>query len=113
MQSEMILPAETALAVPLPLACALMAVFGAVIGSFLNVVIHRVPREQSIVFPNSTCPKCRAPIRAYDNIPILSYLVLRGQRRAHDFAKCHYVSRYSIRFDEPHRGSLPDGSVSL
>ncbi len=82
MQSEMILPAETALAVPLPLACALMAVFGAVIGSFLNVVIHRVPREQSIVFPNSTCPKCRAPIRAYDNIPILSYLVLRGQCRS-------------------------------
>ena len=52
------------------------------IGSFLNVVIHRLPREQSIVFPNSTCPRCRASIRAYDNIPILSFLILRGQCRA-------------------------------
>ena len=70
-----------ALALPLPLACAFMAVFGAVIGSFLNVVIHRLPREQSIVFPKSTCPSCRAPIRAYDNIPVLSFLILRGRCR--------------------------------
>src|SRR5712692_10706805 len=73
---------EDALALPLPFACAFMAVFGAVIGSFLNVVIHRLPREQSIVFPKSTCPACRAPIRAYDNIPILSFLVLRGRCRS-------------------------------
>jgi len=59
-----------------------MAVVGAMIGSFLNVVIHRLPREQSIVFPNSTCPRCRASIRAYDNIPILSFLLLRGKCRA-------------------------------
>lgn len=59
-----------------------MGVLGAMIGSFLNVVIHRLPRQQSIVFPNSTCPKCRAKIKAYDNIPILSYLILRGQCRA-------------------------------
>jgi len=72
---------EDALALPLPLACAFMAVFGAVIGSFLNVVIHRLPREQSIVFPKSTCPSCRAPIRAYDNIPVLSFLILRGRCR--------------------------------
>src|SRR6266850_2502714 len=72
---------EDALALPLPFACAFMAVFGAVIGSFLNVVIHRLPREQSIVFPKSTCPSCRAPIRAYDNIPILSFLILRGRCR--------------------------------
>src|SRR5713101_4832549 len=78
----MISPAiENALALPLPLACAFMAVFGAVIGSFLNVVIHRLPREQSIVFPKSTCPSCRAPIRAYDNIPVLSFLILRGRCR--------------------------------
>src|SRR6266404_4731225 len=72
---------EDALALPLPFACAFMAVFGAIIGSFLNVVIHRLPREQSIVFPESTCPSCRAPIRAYDNIPILSFLILRGRCR--------------------------------
>src|SRR5947207_10722202 len=82
---------DRALDVPLPIACAFLGVVGAVIGSFLNVVIHRLPREQSIVFPNSTCPKCRKPIKAYDNIPILSYLILRGRCR-----RCgvHISSRY-------------------
>ena len=55
---------------------------GAVVGSFLNVVIHRYPREESIVFPASHCPKCNVPIRAYDNIPILSYLLLLGRCRS-------------------------------
>jgi len=55
---------------------------GAVVGSFLNVVIHRYPREESIVFPASHCPKCNVAIRAYDNIPILSYLILLGRCRA-------------------------------
>ncbi|HXM51458.1 MAG TPA: prepilin peptidase [Pyrinomonadaceae bacterium] len=73
---------ENPLAPSLPVACALMGVLGAMIGSFLNVVIHRLPREQSIVFPNSTCPKCRSKIKAYDNIPIVSFLILRGQCRA-------------------------------
>src|SRR5205809_6314688 len=74
------LPAiENATALQLPIACALMAVLGAMIGSFLNVVIHRLPLEQSIVFPNSNCPKCRKPIKPYDNIPILSFLALRGR----------------------------------
>ncbi len=73
---------ENPLPLPLPVACALMGIMGAMIGSFLNVVIHRLPREQSIVFPNSSCPKCRAQIKPYDNIPILSYLILRGQCRA-------------------------------
>ena len=78
----MILPTiENALDLPLPLACVLMGIFGAIIGSFLNVVIHRVPREQSIVLPESACPSCRAPIKAYDNIPILSFLILRGRCR--------------------------------
>ncbi len=54
---------------------------GAIIGSFLNVVIHRLPREESIVFPNSRCPSCGANISFYDNIPILSYLILRGRCR--------------------------------
>jgi leader peptidase (prepilin peptidase)/N-methyltransferase len=73
---------ENALAPPLPVACLLVGVLGAMIGSFLNVIIHRLPREQSIVFPNSTCPRCSARIKAYDNIPILSFLVLRGQCRS-------------------------------
>src|SRR6266550_8645919 len=82
MISLMNLSLEHALVPPLPFACALMGVLGAMIGSFLNVVIHRLPREQSIVFPNSICPKCHARIKAYDNIPILSFLFLRGQCRA-------------------------------
>jgi len=73
---------ENPLAPSLPVACALMGVLGAMIGSFLNVVIHRLPREQSIVFPNSTCPRCHAKIKAYDNIPIVSFLILRGQCRS-------------------------------
>jgi leader peptidase (prepilin peptidase)/N-methyltransferase len=73
---------ENALAPPLPIACVFVGVLGAMIGSFLNVVIHRLPREQSIVFPSSTCPRCRAGIKAYDNIPILSFLILRGQCRS-------------------------------
>ncbi|HKE57036.1 MAG TPA: prepilin peptidase [Pyrinomonadaceae bacterium] len=57
-------------------------VFGAVIGSFLNVVVHRLPREESIVFPNSRCPSCGVAIAFYDNIPIVSYVALRGRCRA-------------------------------
>ena len=72
---------DRAIDVPLPIACAFLGVVGAMIGSFLNVVIHRLPREQSIVFPNSACPKCRKPIKPYDNIPIVSYLILRGRCR--------------------------------
>jgi leader peptidase (prepilin peptidase)/N-methyltransferase len=56
-------------------------VFGAIVGSFLNVVIHRVPNELSIVFPNSACPKCDSPIKPYDNIPVLSWLILGGKCR--------------------------------
>ncbi|MEA2236277.1 MAG: leader peptidase (prepilin peptidase) / N-methyltransferase [Thermoanaerobaculia bacterium] len=55
---------------------------GAIVGSFLNVVIHRYPREESIVFPGSHCPQCNAAIRWYDNIPVLSFLILRGRCRA-------------------------------
>jgi leader peptidase (prepilin peptidase)/N-methyltransferase len=60
----------------------LVFVFGALVGSFLNVVIHRIPNELSIVFPNSKCPKCDAAIKPYDNIPVLSWLILRGKCRA-------------------------------
>ena len=79
----MIPPAmQTALALPLPIACAFVGIVGLIIGSFLNVVIYRLPREQSIVLPNSACPSCRAPVRAYDNIPVISFIVLRGRCRS-------------------------------
>ncbi|MBI5251940.1 MAG: prepilin peptidase [Desulfomonile tiedjei] len=55
--------------------------FGAVVGSFLNVVIIRLPDGHSVVFPASRCTKCDHPIRSYDNIPILSYFLLRGKCR--------------------------------
>ncbi|MBS3919027.1 MAG: prepilin peptidase [Deltaproteobacteria bacterium] len=56
-------------------------IFGLMIGSFLNVCIHRLPKEESIVKPGSHCPKCQTPIRYYDNIPVLSYLILGGKCR--------------------------------
>ena len=58
-----------------------LACVGAVVGSFLNVLIFRIPEGQSIVLPSSHCPKCGHAIRVYDNIPIISYLILRGKCR--------------------------------
>ena len=55
--------------------------FGLVFGSFLNVCIYRMPREISVVSPRSACPACEAPIAGYDNIPVLSWLILRGKCR--------------------------------
>ncbi|TFB87094.1 prepilin peptidase [Cryobacterium algoricola] len=57
------------------------AILGVVIGSFLNVVVYRVPNGLSIVSPPSACPRCGAAIRPYDNIPVVSWLVLRGKCR--------------------------------
>ena len=66
----------------------LVAIFvgllGLVFGSFLNVCIARLPKHESIAYPPSHCPRCGTPIRALDNIPLLSYLILRGRCRA-----CH------------------------
>ena len=59
-----------------------VAAVGALIGSFLNVVIHRVPREESIAFPASHCTSCGTAIRPYDNIPVISWAVLRGRCRS-------------------------------
>jgi leader peptidase (prepilin peptidase)/N-methyltransferase len=61
---------------------ALIAVAGAMIGSFLNVVIHRLPRGESLVWPGSSCPGCGVAIAPYDNVPLVSWLVLRGRCRA-------------------------------
>jgi leader peptidase (prepilin peptidase) / N-methyltransferase len=55
--------------------------FGLVVGSFLNVVIHRVPRHESVVWTASHCPHCGEPIRPLDNVPLISYLLLRGRCR--------------------------------
>lgn len=72
---------EALTGMPEAVAYVFVFIFGAIVGSFLNVVIHRVPNEESIVFPNSACPKCKTAIKAYDNIPILSWLLLRGKCR--------------------------------
>src|SRR3954471_12518778 len=58
-----------------------MALFGLVVGSFLNVCIYRLPLRQSVVWPASRCPRCETALAPYDNIPVLSYLVLRGRCR--------------------------------
>jgi leader peptidase (prepilin peptidase)/N-methyltransferase len=74
-------------------AVALAFVLGLVIGSFLNVVAYRLPRGQSVAFPASHCPSCETPIKPYDNVPVLSWLVLRGRCRS-----CHRAisARYPI-----------------
>ncbi len=73
------------------LLAAVAALFGLGVGSFLNVVIHRVPLRQSIVWPRSHCPTCGAPIKSFDNVPVLSYLLLRGKCR-------HCKARVSPRY---------------
>lgn len=66
---------------PLLLPLLLVGLFGALIGSFLNVCIYRLPRQESIAWPGSHCPRCDHLIAWYDNIPILSYLALAGHCR--------------------------------
>ena len=61
-----------------------VAVCGAAVGSFLNVCIHRLPLKMSLAWPASHCPQCQAPIKPYDNVPVLGYLWLRGRCR-----QCH------------------------
>lgn len=69
----------------------LAALFGLLLGSFLNVCIWRWPRDQSVAWPGSHCTACSHAIAAYDNIPVLSYLVLGGRCR-------HCLARYSWRY---------------
>jgi leader peptidase (prepilin peptidase) / N-methyltransferase len=64
------------------LAIALAAVGGLVVGSFLNVVAYRLPRDESLVHPRSRCPSCATQLRAIDNVPVVSWLLLRG--------RCHH-----------------------
>src|SRR4051812_19739810 len=68
-------------------------VLGAIVGSFLNVVAWRLPRGESLVKPGSRCPSCETPIRPYDNVPVLSWLVLRGHCRS---CKARISARYPL-----------------
>mgnify|MGYP001255334909 CR=1 FL=1 len=56
-------------------------IFGSIVGSFLNVCIHRMPKGESVVWPRSHCPKCNKRIPGYDNIPFISYILLKGKCR--------------------------------
>lgn len=67
--------------------------FGSIVGSFLNVCIHRMPLEESVVWPSSHCPHCKKRIPAYDNIPFLSYMLLGGKCR---FCKERISLRYPL-----------------
>ena len=75
-------------------------IFGALVGSFLNVCIIRLPKEESIIIPGSHCPQCNHPIKFYDNIPLISYLLLGG--------KCRYCKR-SISAQYP----LVEGTTAI
>jgi leader peptidase (prepilin peptidase)/N-methyltransferase len=78
-------------AMTLAYAAVLAGVFGLLLGSFLNVVAYRLPRGESLAFPGSHCPSCETPIRPYDNVPVLSWLWLRGRCRAcHDSISARY-----------------------
>jgi leader peptidase (prepilin peptidase)/N-methyltransferase len=68
-------------------------VFGLIFGSFLNVCIHRIPRGESVVFPSSACPKCHQQIKPYDNIPVLSWIILGGRCR---YCRTPITPRYAI-----------------
>jgi len=59
----------------------LIFILGLIIGSFSNVCIYRIPRNKSIIYPASHCPKCRSKIKPVDNIPLLSYILLKGRCR--------------------------------
>lgn len=56
-------------------------VFGCILGSFLGLVLDRLPRGESIIHPGSHCPKCNTPLKWYDNIPVFGYIRLHGQCR--------------------------------
>ena len=72
---------------------AIFTVAGLIIGSFLNVVVHRLPKKISIAMPSSFCPNCNTRIKAFDNIPLLSYLILRGHCR---YCKSKIPIRYPL-----------------
>ncbi len=76
-----------------PLILIILFVFGSSIGSFLNVVIFRLPKNMSLFFPGSHCFSCKKPVRFFDNIPILGYFILGGKCRN---CKEGFSSRYAL-----------------
>jgi len=66
---------------PTALVATFTGIVGLAVGSFLNVIIHRVPRAESIVWPGSRCPQCKTPIKPWENIPVFSYICLQGRCR--------------------------------
>ena len=74
-----------------------MFIVGCCLGSFINVVIYRLPINKSIIFPNSRCPKCNTNIKWFDNIPLISWFLLKG--------KCR-VCETKISFSYPIMGLL-------
>jgi leader peptidase (prepilin peptidase)/N-methyltransferase len=74
-------PADAAAVLAGPVGVAFAGVFGAILGSFLNVCVHRLPRGESVVRPRSRCPACGHGIAWYDNVPLLSWLALRARCR--------------------------------
>ncbi|OYV76181.1 MAG: hypothetical protein B7Z70_10545, partial [Acidithiobacillus ferrivorans] len=77
--------------VPIPLFLTMVGILGLLLGSFLNVVVYRLPRGASIVHPPSRCPQCGHRLRPWENIPLLSWLILRG--------RCHACGvRISFRY---------------
>jgi leader peptidase (prepilin peptidase)/N-methyltransferase len=77
----------------IPLLAAPVALIGACIGSFINVVVWRLPREESLIWPGSHCPRCGTPLAWFENVPVLAWLVLRGRCR-----HCHQpiAARYPL-----------------
>jgi leader peptidase (prepilin peptidase)/N-methyltransferase len=71
----------------------LILIYGLVIGSFLNVCIYRIPRGENIAWPGSHCPTCSHSLKWYDNIPLISYLLLRGECR---YCKSHISVQYPV-----------------
>ena len=69
----------------------LIFILGLIVGSFSNVCIYRIPRNESIVYPVSHCPKCDSHIKPVDNIPLLSFILLKGRCR-------HCKSKISIQY---------------
>ncbi|MDD5115911.1 MAG: prepilin peptidase [Candidatus Omnitrophica bacterium] len=68
-------------------------IFGSIVGSFLNVCIHRMPKNESVVWPRSHCPQCQKRIPGYDNVPFISYILLKGRCR---FCKGRIPLRYPL-----------------
>jgi leader peptidase (prepilin peptidase)/N-methyltransferase len=90
-----------------PVLVVFVGVFGALLGSFLNVCVYRLPRNESVIHPRSRCPGCGTPIAWYDNVPVLSWLALRARCR-----RCHAPIRMQYPLVEAAVALIWAGSVA-